>query len=110
MPSLINAITAAVAFSGIVGATPIELRKPKHFTLKQVERSQVLRNGAQSKVRTFRKYGAKVPLSLLNAAFAGPNGSAPAVPGDQYDSLYLTPVTIGNTTVQLDPDTGSADL
>ncbi|KAF2740781.1 Asp-domain-containing protein [Polyplosphaeria fusca] len=110
MPSIINTLTAAVAFVGVVGATPVEIPKPKHFTIKQVERSQFLRNGAQSKVKTFRKYGAKIPLSLLNAAYAGPNGSAPAVPGDAYDSLYLTPVTIANTTVQLDADTGSADL
>lgn len=111
MPSLFSTVTAAVALSGIVAATPIELSKPKqHFTLDQVERTQFLRNGALSKVKTFRKYGAKVPDALLRAALAGPSGSAPAVPGDQYDSLYLTPVTIGNTTLQLDADTGSADL
>jgi hypothetical protein len=34
----------------------------------------------------------------------------PANPSDEYDSSYLSPVTIGSTTVNLDFDTGSADL
>ena len=41
---------------------------------------------------------------------AAVTGSEPANPSDDYDSSYLSPVTIGTTTVNLDFDTGSADL
>ena len=41
---------------------------------------------------------------------AAVTGSDPANPSDDYDSSYLSPVTIGSTTVNLDFDTGSADL
>jgi hypothetical protein len=41
---------------------------------------------------------------------AANTGSDPANPSDEYDSSYLSPVTIGTTTVNLDFDTGSADL
>lgn len=45
----------------------------------------------------------------VSAAATG-SGSEPANPNDEYDSSYLSPVTIGSTTVNLDFDTGSADL
>ncbi|KAF1995606.1 acid protease [Amniculicola lignicola CBS 123094] len=111
MPSISSCITALVAFLAIVDASPVELQK-RRFSLNQVHRKFVLRNGAEQRAKTLRKYGHKVPANILKAArLAAPtNGTAPAVPVDEYDSLYLTPVLLGNTTVQLDIDTGSADL
>ncbi|KAF2194427.1 acid protease [Zopfia rhizophila CBS 207.26] len=109
MPSFAS-LTAVLAFLGVVGATPVELQKRKAFSIGQVERKTYIKNGAKSVAKTLRKYGAKVPQNILNAANAGPNGSAPAVPADQYDSLYLSPVDVGGTVLQLDFDTGSADL
>jgi hypothetical protein len=109
MPS-IAALTAVLAFVGAVAATPIELQKRKAFSVHQELRSTFAKNGALSKVQTFRKYNKAVPANVLAAAAAGPTGTAPAVPSDEYDSSYLSPVTIGNTTLQLDFDTGSADL
>ncbi|KAF2787683.1 acid protease [Melanomma pulvis-pyrius CBS 109.77] len=109
MPSIAS-LTAALAFAGAVVANPIELQKRKAFSIHQEERTTFAKNGAQSRVNTLRKFSKPVPANILAAAAAGPTGTAPAVPGDAYDSLYLSPVTIGNTTLQLDFDTGSADL
>nr|AAB07619.1 aspergillopepsin F [Aspergillus fumigatus] len=52
------------------------------------------------------KYGGTVPDSVKAAASSG---SAVTTP-EQYDSEYLTPVKVGGTTLNLDFDTGSADL
>jgi aspergillopepsin I len=67
--------------------------------------------------KTFRKYGKAVPANILAAAenndvvtVQDDTGSDPAVPSDQYDSSYLSPVTVGSNTLHLDFDTGSADL
>ena len=108
----IATIAIALALGGAAIANPIDLRKRKFSVHQQEKYPGVVfaRNGAQSRVNTLRKFGKAVPSNVLAAAAAGPTGSAPAVPGDAYDSLYLSPATIGNTTVQLDFDTGSADL
>jgi hypothetical protein len=106
MPSFAT-LTAALALTGAAIANPVSLNK-RGFTVEQVER------------KTFLKNGKAIPEHVQKAADIGPsqsdmsalaaNGTAPAVPGDAYDSLYLSPVTLGTKTVQLDFDTGSADL
>jgi hypothetical protein len=67
--------------------------------------------------KTLRKYNKAVPANILAAAenneavsAQADTGSDPAVPSDQYDSSYLSPVTVGSNTLHLDFDTGSADL
>lgn len=119
MPSIVS-LTAALALLGAVAASPVEKRSA--FSVKQVPHTTYLKNGPAQKVKTLRKYGKPVPRSLLAAAesraavveaftaAAADSGSDPAVPSDQYDSSYLSPVTVGSTTVELDFDTGSADL
>lgn len=109
MSSTTSLLVAALAFFGSVNASPVELHKRKAFSLHQVERKKFLRNGPRQMAKDLAKYNIQVPESVIVAA-AAVNGSAPAVPVDEYDSLYLTPVTVGNSTVQLDLDTGSADL
>ncbi|KAK5806386.1 hypothetical protein VI817_000644 [Penicillium citrinum] len=52
------------------------------------------------------KYGASIPASVKAAA---DSGSATTTPEDN-DTEYLTPVNVGGTTLNLDFDTGSADL
>jgi aspergillopepsin I len=120
MPSLVH-LTATLAFLGAVVATPVQLNKRSAFSVEQVPRSVYLKNGPQQKVKALRKHGKAVPASLLEAAenrasmasvvtTESTNGTVPAVPNDEYDSAYLSPVTVGNTTVHLDFDTGSSDL
>ena len=81
--------------------------------------------------RTFRKYGIASPQALSDAATEQKNaiasGSAAvtnekvATSGGEgegsvvanpmlHDSEYLSPITIGGQTMNLDVDTGSADL
>jgi len=118
MPSFAT-LTAALAFTGAAIANPVSLNK-RGFTVDQVERKVYVKNGPAQFIKTLRKFGKPIPDSLQKAADIGPsdddvsalaeNGTAPAVPGDEYDSLYLSPVTLGSTTVHLDFDTGSADL
>ncbi|KAF2845954.1 aspartic protease PEP1 [Plenodomus tracheiphilus IPT5] len=119
MPSVVS-LAAALALVGAVVASPVEKRAT--FSVQQVPHTVFLKNGPAQKVKTLRKYGKPVPQSLLDAAgsraavgdtvtaSAAGSGSDPAVPTDQYDSSYLSPVTIGRTSVELDFDTGSADL
>lgn len=77
----------------------------------------ISKTGPQQVAKTLRKFGKTVPDNILaavdNAASvqaASDTGTDPAVPSDQYDSSYLSPVTVGSNTVHLDFDTGSADL
>ncbi|KAF2827990.1 Asp-domain-containing protein [Ophiobolus disseminans] len=117
MPSLAY-VAAALALTGAVVASPVQLEKRQKFTVEQVKRSVYLKNGPEQVAKTLRKYGKVVPQNILDAAAAShadfeaaaTNGSAPAVPSDQYDSLYLSPVTVGSSTLHLDFDTGSSDL
>ena len=118
MPSF-TALTAALALSGTVIANPVALNK-RGFSVGQVERKVYIKNGPEQVIKTLRKFGKAIPERLQKAADLGPseddvsieavNATVPAVPGDQYDSLYLSPVTLGSNTVHLDFDTGSADL
>ncbi|OSS48727.1 hypothetical protein B5807_07063 [Epicoccum nigrum] len=114
MPSF-TYLTAALALTSAVVATPVQKRDA--FSVEQVKHSVHLKNGPAQVAKTLRKYGKVVPEHIQAAADARANtvtaaatGSEPANPSDEYDSSYLSPVTIGSTTVNLDFDTGSADL
>lgn len=52
------------------------------------------------------KYGATVPANVKAAAESGSVTTTP----QNNDEEYLTPVNVGGTTLNLDFDTGSADL
>lgn len=107
--SLFKTAATYATILSLAAATPID--KPgKTFTCKQVEKGSVARSGPAEMLKAFNKFGKDAPSEVLSAAAAAKTGSAAAVPGDKYDTEYLTPVTIGNTTMQLQIDTGSSDL
>lgn len=56
----------------------------------------------------YAKVGAVAPDHVQAAAAAVQSGSVTAAP-EQYDQAYLSPVSVGGKTLQLDFDTGSAD-
>ncbi|KAH7066915.1 aspartic peptidase domain-containing protein [Paraphoma chrysanthemicola] len=116
MPSLTH-LTAALALTTSVFATPVQIEKRKAFTVEQVQRGLYHKNGPEQIAKTLRKFGKVVPDHILAAVentkavqAAAVSGTVPAVPGDSYDSSYLSPVTVGSTTLHLDFDTGSSDL
>lgn len=77
-----------------------------------------LKNAPADMARAVAKYASAagvtttttaVPLNVLAAAAAIQSGSVTAIP-EAYDSLYLSPVQVGQDTLMLDFDTGSSDL
>jgi aspergillopepsin I len=57
-------------------------------------------------METYIKYNITVPTDVKAAAADGTVGAIP----EPFDSQYLSPVTIGGQTLNLDFDTGSSDL
>ncbi|KAJ5782720.1 Peptidase aspartic catalytic [Penicillium paradoxum] len=102
-------VTAALAgFSAVASAVPVKSPR-KGFTVNQVSKTpsrtrQV--NLPRVYSHALAKYGATIPAHVRAAAESGTAITTP----EEYDIEYLTPVTIGDTTLNLDFDTGSADL
>jgi hypothetical protein len=115
-------VLATATLVPFASAAPVE-EKGQTFSVKQVRNSGYQKSGAFALARVYRKYGKPVPEGLaswiqqLQANGTDANtrrrstGSAVTTPED-YDTEYLTPVSIGTPaqTLNLDFDTGSADL
>jgi hypothetical protein len=102
-------ITAALACISAASAVPMGGARKSSFTVKQLARpvaSIKSLNLPGMYANALSKYGADVPASVKAAA---DSGSATTTP-ENNDVEYLTPVKIGGTTLNLDFDTGSADL
>lgn len=108
MPSVTKGLVA-LAIASLAYATPVE-RGPKGFSVKQNGAKKQWVPGPMSVAKTYKKFGKDVPQPVQDAVDAIlANGEVTATP-DQYDEEYLAPVTIGGQTLNLDFDTGSADL
>lgn len=98
---------ALASLASLAAAVPTNNVASK-FSVNQVSRPATkTTNFAASYGRALSKYGAGVPSHVEAAAAA--SGSAVTTP-ESNDVEYLTPVSIGGTTLNLDFDTGSADL
>ncbi|KAL2837968.1 aspartic protease pep1 [Aspergillus pseudoustus] len=99
--------TAALGLAAVASAAPT-ISTPRGFTVNQVAKQASGRSinlpGIYANALT--KYGATVPTHVHDAAV---HGSAVTTP-EEDDTEYLTPVNVGGTTLNLDFDTGSADL
>ncbi|UJO13714.1 hypothetical protein CLAFUW4_03123 [Fulvia fulva] len=105
------ASAALVASAGLSLAAPAELVGRSTFQVAQVPKGMVRKNGPIQMHKTYDKYahvGAVAPAAV-KAAAAAQQGSVAANP-EQFDQSYLCPVTVGAKTLNLDFDTGSADL
>lgn len=107
---ILNAITLLAGLS-TVSAVPMAQPRRRGFTLNQLTKPTT--QGLSRTINlpgiyagVYTKFGKSVPADLKSAA---DNGTAVAKPEDN-DKEYLTPVKIGGTTLNLDIDTGSADL
>lgn len=113
------AIAAVLGFVSTTFAAPaslsLDLKALKlKIKIKQVPHGKVFINGPLSMLATFNKYaklGAVAPADVIAAAqdASTQQGSVTATP-QQYDEIYLCPVTVGNNNLMLSFDTGSADL
>ena len=106
---VIEGLIAVSALLASAAATPIELQpRAKDFQVHQTVRKPFRKSGPQAVLSTYGKYNATAPDDVVRAAAAN-DGTVTTTP-EQYDSEYLTPVTIGGQTLNLDFDTGSSDL
>ena len=114
-------LAALAAMSELAIASPVSPKFNPHpkpvditnsqsrFTVHQVpNRNSPVRTGPSAYRKALAKYGMKVPQAVQRAAIKA-SGSVAANPGDN-DIEYTSPVTLGSSTLQLDFDTGSADL
>lgn len=103
---------ALAGMASVASAVPIGVPNRKGFTVNQQVRP--VTNATKTRTlnlpgiyaKSLAKYGVAVPANVKAAA---ESGSATATP-EEYDLEYLTPVDVGGTTLNLDFDTGSADL
>jgi len=110
MPSLYQ-LTVAAALLALGLAAPIEERKNQGRSVVQVVHNHgFLTTGAHSMMRTYMKYGKAPPANVKTAVASSSSSGTVAASPEQYDSEYLSPVTIGGQTLHLDFDTGSSDL
>lgn len=107
----IQELSAAAVFSTLVAAVPypLEPRQAKAaFTVKQSVAKPFILSGPAQLAQVYAKFGKPIPEQIKKAA-ANNDGTVTTTP-TQYDSQYLTPVSIGGQTLNLDFDTGSSDL
>lgn len=106
--------TVLVGLSTIASAVPMAHPPPTHSPRRAFSVNQITRPLEKTKkinlpgiyANALAKYGCEIPANIRAAAS---QGSAVATP-EQYDIAYLTPVKVGKSTLNLDIDTGSADL
>ena len=103
---------ALVATASLSLAAPANLLRRNGFEVQQVAGPKYFMNGPMQMLSTYNKFahvGAKAPSEVIAAAAAAQSGEVTASP-EQYDQAYLCPVTVGSSQLNLDFDTGSADL
>lgn len=103
MPSITKLIAASTLATAVF-ASPVPSTK-RGLTVHQRIAKPYQPPAVQLR-RTFQKYNVAVPEDVAKAAR---DGSVSATP-ERGDVEYLSPVQIGGQTVNLDFDTGSADL
>ena len=105
---ILSTLLAASTLAALIAAKPVPRAVPtkKGFTVNQSV-AKPFQPGPVQVQKAYNKYKRPVPADV--AAAAAGDGSVVNTP-EQYDAEYLSPVTIGGQTLNLDFDTGSADL
>lgn len=83
------------------------------FRVEQVAKANsTANNGLAEYAKVLRKYAhhASSPDDIISKAVALVDASSVVTTPVEGDALYITPVTIGSQTFDLDIDTGSSDL
>lgn len=76
------------------------------FSVTQVPSKVVPKNGARALVNAHMKHRRSIPTWLRTSVV---KGSVVATP-ESYDYEYICPITVGGQSLNMDFDTGSADL
>ncbi len=105
LPPTLALLTLAVV--SLSSATPIRSPSAKTFSVKQSVPKPFVPGSVQL-AKVLLKYGLEDVSKQIFAA-AKRSGTTSATP-ETYDEEYLCPISIGGQTVDLDFDTGSADL
>jgi hypothetical protein len=109
MPSIAS-IASLAGLASLAFATPVDIQKRNKgaFSIDQVKGSTVKKAGPVAYQRALQKFSKPVPSNVAAAA-AAVTGTVTATP-ESDDAEYLCPVNVGGTLMNLDFDTGSADL
>lgn len=117
---------AIIFFLSITSAAPAELERRSFKVHQKRYDSATPRSGAAAMERAYRKFGFPVPRALsenslnrrrlCNGTIGGekalhksPTVSTVAASPQEADAEFLSPISIGGQTFNLDFDTGSAD-
>ena len=93
----------------ITAATPVEPRAANsRFSIQQSVPKPSKRSGPAALISSYVKFNKKPPAEV-RAAAAQSDGTVSALP-EELDVEYLSPVSIGGQILNLNVDTGSADL
>jgi hypothetical protein len=109
MLSTITVLALAVAAQAAPAAN---VARSSKYSVPAVHNPNFVRNGTAAMLKAYAKHHLtptrEMPSAFLNALQKRQDGSAPADPSDGVE--YLVPVTVGGQKLNLDLDTGSADL
>jgi hypothetical protein len=102
-------LLAVAALPSLAASSPIDLKKRGTFSVEQQANANFSgKNGSLALAKAYRKYGVAPPPQMA-IAVAGLTGEVTASP-TLWDREYLCPVSIGGQMLNLDFDSGSADL
>ncbi|KAL8645770.1 MAG: hypothetical protein Q9226_007149 [Calogaya cf. arnoldii] len=100
---------AVLTLFNFVSTSPVDLQpRAGNFIVQQTTPKPFKKSGPAAILSTYGKYNASAPEDVIKAATAN-DGKVSANP-TQFDAEYLSPVTIGEQTLNLDFDSGSSDL
>lgn len=105
MRGIVSIALASAAIFSVAVATPVE-KRIGNFSVTQLKNEKFVANGPMAYAKAYKKFNKAMPKDLVAAT----SGSVTASPAGAYDSEYICPVSIGGQTLNLDFDTGSADL
>ena len=113
----IGVLALAIAAQAAPLTPNTTIQGSKSFSAPAVYNTNFVRNGTAALLKAYAKhkltptkdFSPEIKSALQSATQKRQDGSAPADP-TQYDSEYLVSTTIGGQKLNLDFDTGSADL
>lgn len=108
MHSFSSTLAAGVLLASIAVAAPVQpTKRSAGYTVTGTVAKPLPAYPVQL-ANVYKKYGKTVPVHV-QAAAASESGSVPAIP-EASDIAYLSQIKIGGQTLNVDFDTGSADL